>query len=401
MALTDAWLKANHGKPRDSATEKGDRDGMGARVSPKGKITFQVRFMFAGKQQRIDLGTYPLISLKQAREICTKYRTELEKGHDPRIIKKTAKTRNIEVMTLTAVFAKWHDSYCVENKSNSNEIKRSFEIHVFPKYGDIPPDRISVDQWLTLLEDIKKSTPAIAERILINAKQMLAWALRRKLIESNDLAALTPKRDLSIVKKPKTRSLSDDEIRWLYIALDNSRIAAKNKLFIKLCLIYGCRNGELRNAKKQHFDFESMVWTVPHENHKTGKITGQPLLRPITAETEKFIKLAIALSNGEHVFNNEGTDEPMGMRAPGALPYNVMQCLRKKYKYEMEHWSIHDLRKTARTNFSTLTQPHIAEIMLGHALPGEWRTYDRHDYLKEQAECIERWCARIKQITDG
>lgn len=83
---------------------------MGARVSPKGKITFQMRFMFAGKQQRIDLGTYPLISLKQAREICTKYRTELEKGHDPRIIKKTAKTRNIEVMTLTAVFAKWHDS---------------------------------------------------------------------------------------------------------------------------------------------------------------------------------------------------------------------------------------------------------------------------------------------------
>jgi hypothetical protein len=64
----------------------------------------------------------------------------------------------------------------------------------------------------------------------------------------------------------------------------------------------------------------------------------------------------------------------MGKSAPLALPYNIMQWLRRHEEYEMKHWSIHDLRKTARTNFSTLTEPHIAEIMLGHKLPGRGRS---------------------------
>lgn len=64
----------------------------------------------------------------------------------------------------------------------------------------------------------------------------------------------------------------------------------------------------------------------------------------------------MALSNGSlFLFTNTGSDEPMGTSAPLALPYNVMQWLRRHEKFEMEHWSVHDLRRTARTNFSTLS----------------------------------------------
>ncbi|MGU9851125.1 hypothetical protein ACU680_10045 [Pseudomonas koreensis] len=58
-------------------------------------------------------------------------------------------------------------------------------------------------------------------------------------------------------------------------------MATKNKIFLKLCLIYGCRYSE-----KAHFDFRAMIWTVPPANHKMGKSSGKPLLRPITPETE-------------------------------------------------------------------------------------------------------------------
>lgn len=154
-------------------------------------------------------------------------------------------------------------------------------------------------------------------------------------------------------------------------------MATKNKLFIKLCLIYGCRNGELRASEKLHFDFEKRVWTIPPENHKLGKTSGKPLLRPITPEIEVLLLQAMALSDkSKHVFTNTGSKEPMGTGAPLALPYNIMQWLRRHDGYEMAHWSIHDLRKTARTNFSTLTEPHVAEIMLGHRLPGTWQVYD-------------------------
>lgn len=110
----------------------------------------------------------------------------------------------------------------------------------------------------------------------------------------------------------------------------------------------------------------------------------------------------MALSNGSrYLFTNAGSDEPMGTSAPLALPYNVMQWLRRHEKFEMEHWSAHDLRRTARTNFSTLTAPHIAEIMLGHRLPGAWQVYDHHDYLQEQAEAYTAWFRKLKMIASA
>lgn len=64
MALTEVWLKANNGKARDKVEEIADRDSMSVRISPKGKIVFQLRYRFAGKAERLDLGTYPHMSPK-------------------------------------------------------------------------------------------------------------------------------------------------------------------------------------------------------------------------------------------------------------------------------------------------------------------------------------------------
>jgi integrase len=100
------------------------------------------------------------------------------------------------------------------------------------------------------------------------------------------------------------------------------------------------------------------------------------------------------LDSGGH----NSSDEPMGTSAPLALPYNVMQWLRRHEKFEMEHWSVHDLRRTARTNFSTLTEPHIAEIMLGHRMPGAWQVYDHYDYLPEQAKAYTAWAKRLTAL---
>lgn len=399
MAITDAWLKANSGKGREVVEEKTDRDGLSARVSRKGKIVFQLRFRHGGKQLRMDVGTYPLISLKQAREEALRFKAELEKGHDPRIIKKTEKATNVEAQNLQGVFSKWYEAYCVGKKKSHQQIKRSFELYVFPELGDIPPDRISADHWLTLFEGVKKKKPAIAVRLLVNTKQMLSWAARRKLIPANELAAISARHDLNVTPKPGKRSLSDEEIGMVLLALEHSRMSIKNRLFVKLCLIYGCRNGELRIAKKKDFDFDAMTWTVPAENHKVGKTTGKPLIRPITDDIKVLLDECFLLSGrGEALFNNADSNEAMGRSVPLSLPYNIMQWLRKNKGFDMAHWSIHDLRKTARTNFSTLTQPHIAEMMLGHKIQGEWMTYDQHHYLEEQSDCLNQWTARLRSI---
>ena len=101
--------------------------------------------------------------------------------------------------------------------------------------------------------------------------------------------------------------------------------AFSNFPFNALCLLYGCRNGELRVSKKSHFDFTKKIWTIPIENHKTGNVTKKPLLRPIIPEIEPLLKDAFHLSKSEYVFNNRDTNEPMGLSSPLALPYNIIK----------------------------------------------------------------------------
>ncbi|WP_444891362.1 tyrosine-type recombinase/integrase [Microbulbifer sp. DLAB2-AA] len=401
MALSDAWLKANSGKKIEKRFEKADRDGLSVRVTPQGKITFQLRYRYDGKAARVDLGSYPLMTLKNARSEGQRLKGKLEQGYDPRVVKQLEKQAILNADSLEELFLQWYHSYCKENKKGHHEILRSFQLYVFPAVGHLPAEEVTLHEWLALLEKRAQATPGIADRILTNAKQMLKWGVRRRLITSNPIANINATEDLRIKKGIGTRSLSPDEIRMMWQALEHSRMASKNKIFLKLCLFYGCRNGELRVSEKEHFDFEKRIWTVPPANHKMGKSTKKPLLRPITPEIEPLLKEAFLLSGeSKHLFNNSGSDKPMGQGAPLALPYNLMQWLRRHRDYEMKHWSVHDLRKTARTNFSELTEPHIAEIMLGHKLPGQWQVYDHYDYLKEQAKTYTKWWAKLTEFTN-
>lgn len=404
MAITESWLKANHSKARTKSLVKSDRDGVCVRVSPKGKITYSLRYYYNGKQTTADIGTYPLMTLKEARTENQRLRKKLEQGHDPKVVRQLERQAMIAAKSLEGLFDLWYESYCIKNKKGHFEIRRSFEIHVFGKggFGHLPADKVSLHTWLELLERLAETTPAIAERILVNAKQMLKFAVKRKLIPANPLSDIYAKEDLQIKKRSVDRHLSDEEIKMVWLAIDRSRITPKNKLFVKLCLIYGCRNGELRQSKKTDFDFEKKIWTIPPENHKLGKSTEKPLLRPITPTIEGYLKEAFELSAGSsHVFTNDGSDEVLGVRAPLAIPYNIMQYLRRKESFEIEHFSMHDLRRTCRSNLSSITEFHVAEIMLGHSIGRIVQTYDQYDYLKEQAEAYEKWCKRIFEIVEG
>lgn len=401
MAITERWLRAQHNKTHPKEFVKADRDGLSARVSPKGKITYAMRYYHNNTRKRVDLGSYPLMSIKEARAEVTRLRKKLEQGHDPKIVRELEKQAIIAAKSLEGLFSVWYESYCIKNKKGHYEIKRSFEIHVLPRIGKLPADKVTLHEWLDILEGLAQKTPAIAERILVNAKQMLKFAVKRKLIEKNPLSEIYAKEDLQIQKRSVDRVLNNEEIRMVWIAIDGSRITPKNKLFVKLCLIYGCRNGELRLSKKEDFDFDENVWTIPPENHKMGKSTGKPLLRPITPSIKSYLKEAFALSVGSpYVFTNDGSNEVMGPRAGLQIPYNIMQYLRRREQYEIPHFSLHDLRRTCRSNLSTITEFHIAEVMLGHSLGKIVQTYDRHDYLQEQAKAYSAWYNRIIDIVE-
>ena len=68
----------------------------------------------------------------------------------------------------------------------------------------------------------------------------------------------------------------------------------------------------------------------------------------------------------------------------------------------IEHWSIHDLRRTAKTKMAELgIPPHISEKVLGHKLGGVLAIYDQHSYVREQQEALDILATHIQSCVDS
>lgn len=398
MPLSDTWLKANHNKLRESVLEKTDRDGLSARVSAKGKIKFQLRFRFDGKAQRCDIGSYPLMSLAEARKECLRYKSELEKGKDPRILRAT-EIAQVSANSFESLFLEWHKSK--EQSRTYKQVLDSFKLHVFPVLGKYPAADLSMHIWLKFLEGQKAARPYIALRILSFTKLFYRWASKRQLVPSNPVADIFSVEDLQIEKSVTSRVLRDDEIALLFEALELSEKTFKIENMVELCLFFGCRVSELRLAEKSHFDFKSGIWTIPPENHKNGKKTKRALFRPIIPEIEDTLKNIMAVTDGKYLFPHRHEDRPVSASAHVKLPINLMATLKRCRGKDMAPWSLHDLRRTARTNWSRFTTSDVAEIMLGHALPGIQGVYDQHLYLEQQAEAYKAWFKKLKDIRNS
>ena len=116
MSLTETWLKANHKKIRCKTFEKTDRDGLSARLSPKGKVTYTLRYQYFGKAGRVDVGSYPLMSLKEARVEIQRLKKKLEQGYDPKVIRLVEKQTIAGASTLNKLFTDWYQPYCIDNR---------------------------------------------------------------------------------------------------------------------------------------------------------------------------------------------------------------------------------------------------------------------------------------------
>ncbi|MBD2786363.1 tyrosine-type recombinase/integrase [Xenorhabdus sp. DI] len=406
MAITDSWLRSTNGKPQEKITTKSDRDGLSVRVTPKGKIIFQFRYRWNDKGDRIDIGTYPATSLKDARDSVIFYRGELEQHRNPKIVKRVRKESALNAVTVERLIKDWWETTMQGAKVKADEVLRSFEIHVFPKIGGLPHDEVTLHVWLSLIEDVAKQAPTIGARILTYSKTAHRWAVRRGItnftplsdVERSDLSKKNMGDDINLDDDVGGRTLNEEELVVLFHIIDSSKFNPRNSLIVKLCLLFGCRVGELLKAKVNDFDYEKNVWVVPPKNHKTGRRSKKPIIRPIIPAAKKLIEQAKKLNyRSEYLFTVSG-GKPFTQNSHSAMIEQISRKMSKYFDDSYTSWSIHDLRRTMRTGVSELTSPHVAEIMIGHKLPGIWQVYDKHTYLNEQREAYERWWEKLTKI---
>lgn len=389
--LTTKWLDAQVGRRREKRINVTDPSGLGVRVTQAGKVVFQWRYRWGGRQKTMDLGEYPATGLKAAKDEMLKWMAVLDSGKDPVTVLRMSMATELTAQTNEELIRVWFDRYLRRNRKHIDPIIKRFETHVFPVIGHLPAKDTERRHWLTIFDRlVDQGKHGMADKLLADAKQALAFAENRDPDVHNSLASLTL-RTLGVQRQQGERVLTDAELRDVWTKTDDSPLARKNQLMIQLLLLFGCRTVELRLAEKSHFDLDAGIWTTPRDLTKSLR---RPVLRPIQDRAKEMLEELFDLHPGRYLLPKKD-----GRPVSHSSPVKSQTVLRRWLGHE--HWTLHDLRRTARTHWSAYTAPHVAEKMLGHKLAGIMAVYDQHDYLDDQRRAYEHWITELDSLSES
>ncbi|MFT6905867.1 MAG: integrase [Oleiphilaceae bacterium] len=373
MALTDSKLR-NIKAPYTGKSEIFDRDGLTARITKNAVISFNFRFQWLGKPQRMKIGRYPEVKLSEAREQVTTLRRAVFDGNDPRHLvggsSEHALLGNIANEFLTLRVDK-------ELSEKSRALYHSTVNKYVTPYATINVERYSYTDWIRFFDRINHDTsPENAGNVLRRFKTFIRWAKSRGRITQSQLLDI-PTLAIGNHQRRRERTLEWYEVAKLWREIEMSRAALSCRVCTQLLILTGARNSEIREARVDEFDLERGVWILPAERSKTKKAIRRAL-------STKVIELIRSLnlpygSEREFLIPGQSARKPLTSHAQNRF----VQRLNERMK--LERFVPHDFRRTIVTRLSENgIMPHVTEKMLGHELGGIMAIYNKHDWLDEQ-----------------
>ncbi len=279
MPLSD--LQIRKAKQKDKAYRLTDGWGLVLAVKPTGSKLWHFRYRFMGKEKLLSLGTYPILSLADARRRRDESSGQLADGIDPSVQKKLdkidAETR--VRMTFREVAEEYYESLVDRGLAPATLRKKRWHIEDLAKTLHTRPiDQITAAELLHLLKPIEKSgRRETAKKLRATISAIFRLAMVTMRAPADPSAAL---KDALLSPKVKSRAAItvEKEVGELLRRLDAHTgwptIPAAMKFQILTCT----RPGEARGTKKQEFDLEARAWTIPPERMKMRREHKVPLI---------------------------------------------------------------------------------------------------------------------------
>ncbi|MDE9570786.1 tyrosine-type recombinase/integrase [Xenorhabdus bovienii] len=381
--LSDKKLKILHGRKNDKIEFFADGASLSAKVSKVGGISWVFTYRLDGKKlNRLTIGRYPDMSLKQAREIRTKCRNWLVSGKDPKLQFNLTMQESLNPVTVKKAIEYWIENYGKDNRVNIDKHISQLQKHIYPYIGNMALSDCETHYWLQCFDRIKQAAPMTAGIIFQLCRQAIKFCRVRRYAISNALDDLTI---LDVGKKQNKgqRYLKDNELGQLWQSLNTNVNLPYYSNLLRVLIVFGCRSQEVRLSKLSEWDFDSMLWTVPKENSKSG----EKIIRPIPECLKPFLEKLI--------YQNHKSGYLLGEIKRSGSVSQYGGNIWKKLEHN-EEWSLHDLRRTFSTKLNELgVAPHVVEQLLGHALPGIMAIYNKSQYLPEKLDALNKWCERL------
>jgi integrase len=231
----------------------------------------------------------------------------------------------------------------------------------------------------------------MANRVLRTLQGMFKFAQSRGEIEDDPAIGIRPQKE-----RARDRALTDDEIKQIWAALPT--LGFQVRAAIQLLLLTGQREMEVIRAKWSEIDFGRALWTLPANEPGRSKKRKAAHLVPLSpAALAILAELRAANGSLPTVFRAKGPGA--ATKAPTRSMVSVPKVAFDKALPNVAPWRFHDLRRTCRTGMGMLGVPqHVAELVIGHALPGIVGVYDRHSYLAEKRDALNRWANHVLNV---
>ena len=393
MALTDPAVRS--AKPGAKPRKLYDERGLFLLVTPKGGKWWRVKYRFGGKEKLLSAGTYPDVSLKDARQRCDEVRSLLASGIDPGAVRKAEKLSQAGADSFETIAREWFASRAPKwADSHSSKIIRRLERDVFPWLGKRPIKEITPPELLTVLRRIEsRGTLETAHRALQNCGQIFRYAVATGRAERDQAADLrgalppVPDKHFAAIVDPK-------DIGPLLRAIDGYSGQFITRCALRLAPLVFVRPGELRQAEWSEIDLDAAQWSIPAERMKMR----EPLIVPLATQALAILReLHPVTGHGRYVF-------PSVRSAARPMSENTVNAALRRLGYGKDEMSGHGFRAMARTVLDERLgfRADIVEHQLAHAVKdANRRAYNRTTFLPERHDMMQTWADFLDGLRTG
>jgi integrase len=371
----------------------------------RGKASWILRYRFGGRQREKVLGRYPDISLKDARELARRDRALLQQGIDVSAVKRQEKLRAADMHNVAGLGKIWFERYIAGNYKHPQVVERVLRRHVYPVIGKLPVEEVRpvhIDTVLTKI--VVGGAPTVANDAMRHMFRMFHFAVKRKWIDSNPVYGFKIS-DAGGTEIPRQRWLNREELTALAEAMRATlNFGRINELATWLLLALCVRKMELLSAKWSEFDLEQGIWRLRPNRTKTNIGIDIPLAPQVVEWLEE---VKVFACGGEHLFParrliHMKNGAPRSNRFQHVSPDTLNVALKRLPMSDIEHFTVHDMRRTARTHMAAIgVDRFVAERALNHKLRDVEGTYNQYDYFDERKNALHRWATMLGAISRG
>lgn len=402
LRLTDLqvrnWIKAG-----EHFEQRSDGDVTGLVLSwpvRYAKPFWRLRYRFAGKARIMNLGSYGDLSIADARETARKLRARIALGEDVAASKQKAKAEALAAMdekrnarTVGKLADEYFERMILGRWKHPNIVRARIEKDIKPRIGSMPARDVRPRHIDDLLKAVvARGAPTIANDVLRWVRRIFDYGVKREYVEMNPASAFDLN-DAGGREEARKRWLTRDELQTLFRSMRSAQgFSVENDLTVRILLALAVRKGELCAARWQEFDLDAAVWSLPAERSKTNEPIDIPLPPLVVGWLRELRRLACG---SDYVL-------PARKMQTSFIPHvheGTLGTALGKVRHGLEHFTVHDFRRTARTHLEALgAPPHVAERCLNHKIKGVEGVYNRHDYFEERREALCRWADLLDKL---